>query len=376
MKLPAFEDLSKEQDLIYNLDLDGNYLVSGPPGTGKSVMALYRAQVLTIDDREPAVLMYSKVLCQYNEQAADEIDVGMYVRTFHSWFWRWWRSHYGNLPPTLPGKSFDVNWPEVTQVFLNKPSALGSLADLIVDEGQDLSLDFFRITRFIGKNVTVFADENQQLHDHNTTLNEIEKSIGASQHLVLRRNYRNTAEIAAVAAKYYAGAPTGIPDPPERHGDMPTVRRHKDLNSFVDFVEKYAKGRTNLTIGIACPTAKVRDQLYNRLFARKLPMLVQMHPPKERGATKKTRSSKAEKGLDFDSAAITLLHYQSLKGLEFDTLFVPELQKVTMDPTSASTRMTFYVVMSRARDELHLSWSESGRKPQILDGLEGLVQEQ
>ena len=28
MRLPAFEDLSKEQDLIYNLDLDGNYLVS------------------------------------------------------------------------------------------------------------------------------------------------------------------------------------------------------------------------------------------------------------------------------------------------------------------------------------------------------------
>ena len=71
MRLPAFEDLSKEQDLIYNLDLDGNYLVSGPPGTGKSVMALYRAQVLTFDDREPALLMYNNVLQQYTAQAAD-----------------------------------------------------------------------------------------------------------------------------------------------------------------------------------------------------------------------------------------------------------------------------------------------------------------
>ena len=96
MKLPAFEDLSKEQDLIYNLDLDGNYLVSGPPVTGKSVMALYLAQVLTIDEREPAVLMYSRVLCQYSEQAADEIDVGMYVNTFHSWFWKWWRTIYSD----------------------------------------------------------------------------------------------------------------------------------------------------------------------------------------------------------------------------------------------------------------------------------------
>ena len=364
MKLPAFEDLSKEQDLIYNLDLDGNYLVSGPPGTGKSVMALYRAQVLAIDERKPAVLMYSKVLCQYNEQAADEIDVGMYVKTFHSWFWKWWRTHYRTAPPTLPGKLFDVNWPNVSEVFLNKPVALGSLADLIVDEGQDLSLDFFRLTRFLAKNITVFADENQQLHDQNATLEEISKAIGASQHVELRRNYRNTAEIAAVAAKYYAGSPTGFPDSPERRGDKPTLRRYKDLNDFVGFVEKYAKGRTNLTIGIACPTAKLRDQLYNRLSARKLPMPVQMHPHKDK-----------KKTLDFDSAAITLLHYQSLKGLEFDTLFVPELQKMTKDPTSASTRMTFYVVMSRARDELHLSWSESGEQPAILNGLEGLVEE-
>src|SRR6185437_12924577 len=75
VKLPAFEDLSKEQDLIYNLDLDGNFLVSGPPGTGKSVMALYRAQMLSFDDREPAVLTYSNVLQQYTEQAANEIEV-------------------------------------------------------------------------------------------------------------------------------------------------------------------------------------------------------------------------------------------------------------------------------------------------------------
>ena len=365
MKLPAFEDLSKEQDLIYNLDLDGNYLVSGPPGTGKSVMALYRAQVLTIDEREPAVLMYSRVLCQYSEQAADEIDVGMYVNTFHSWFWKWWRKIYRKSPPTMPGKSFDVSWPEVSEVFISKPPAEASLADLIVDEGQDLSLSFFRMTPFIAKNVTVFADENQQLHDHNTTLDEISKAINASQHLELLRNYRNTAEIAAVAATYYAGSPTGIPDPPERRGDKPTLRTYKDLNDFVDFVERYAKGRTNLTIGIACPTAKVRDQLYNRLSARKLPMPVQMHPHKDK-----------KKTLDFDSAAITLLHYQSMKGLEFDTLFVPELQKMTKDPTSAATRMTFYVVMSRARDELHLSWSESGEQPEILNGLEGLVQAQ
>jgi DNA helicase IV len=366
VKLPAFEDLSKEQDLIYNLDLDGNYIVSGPPGTGKSVMALYRAQVLTFDDRQPAVLMYSKVLKQYTEQAANEVDVAGYVTTFHSWFWNLWRTHYRTSPPTMAGNSYENDWAEVAQQFVTNPLERDGLADLIVDEGQDLSLGFFRIARFVAKNITVFADENQQLWDNNTTLREIETGIGAREHLELRRNYRNTAEIAAVAAKYYSGTPTGIPDPPERHGDKPTLRQYASVNDFADFVARYTKTRSNLTIGIACPNQNIQRRLYRELESRKLSIPVQQY----------ISGNRAHSVLDFDSPAVTLVHYKSLKGLEFDTLFVPELQQVTADPTSAATRMMFYVVMSRARDELHLSWSGFSDTPAIVADLKGLVQEQ
>ena len=366
MKLPAFEDLSKEQDLIYNLDLDGNYIVSGPPGTGKSVMALYRAQVLTFDDREPAVLMYSKVLQQYTEQAANEVEVAGYVTTFHKWFWNFWRTHYRNSPPTMAGNSYENDWAEIAQQFMTNPPELGGLSDLIVDEGQDLSLAFFRIVRFVARNITVFADENQQLFDNNTTLREIETGIGAKEHMVLRRNYRNTAEIAAVAANYYAGTPTGIPSPPERHGDKPTLRQYASVDEFTDFVARYVKARTNLTIGIACPNQNIQRRLYRELESRKLPIPVQAY----------MSNNRSHSVLDFDSPAVTLVHYKSLKGLEFDTLFVPELQQVTMDPTSAATRMMFYVVMSRARDELHLSWCGFSGALDIVRDLKGLVQEQ
>ncbi len=365
MRLPAFEDLSKEQDLIYNLDLDGNYLVSGPPGTGKSVMALYRAQVLTFDDREPALLMYNNVLQQYTAQAADALEVAGLVRTFHSWIWGFWREHFKQPPPTLEGNPYAYDWAEMTSQFFASPPDPGAMADLLVDEGQDLSLGFFRLTRFFTKNITVFADENQQLSDENTTLDEIAKAISADEQLELKRNYRNTAEIAAVAAKFYSGTPTGIPELPTRHGEKPTLRRYDSVADLTDFVARYVKARSNLTIGIACENKRIQYRLLRLLEQRKLPVPVQMY----------ASGNKQHKTLDFDNPAVTIVNFRSLKGLEFDTLFVPELQQHASDPTSAATRMMFYVVTSRARDELHLSYSGSGGLPPILSDVKGLVRE-
>lgn len=351
-----FEDLSKEQDLIYNLDLDGNYLVSGPPGTGKSVMALYRAQVLTFDEREPDVLMYSNVLRQYTASAAAEVGIEGRVSTFHSWFLAFWRKHYGRNPPTHADDPYSFDWEEVPQLFLKQMPDLGTLTDLIVDEGQDLALGFYRMTRFLTRNITVFADENQQLFDENTTLKEIETAIGATEHLDLRRNYRNSAEIAAVARAYFVGTPTGVPDPPKRHGDKPTLRRYEQTEDFVDYVVRYASGRTNLNIGIACPDSATQKRLLRLLEAKNPATPVQAYVSMDR----------SRKVLDFANPAITIVHYKSLKGLEFDTLLVPELQRAPVDASSASVRMMFYVVMSRARDELHLSWSGANDVPPIV----------
>ncbi|MFJ5989261.1 hypothetical protein [Lentzea sp. NPDC092896] len=366
MRLPAFEDLSKEQDLIYNLDLDGNYLVSGPPGTGKSVMALYRAQVQTVDHREPALLMYNSVLQQYTKQAAETLEIAGFIRTFHSWLWSFWRAHFKDRPPTMEGSPYDHDWTEMTVRFFAKPPDLGVLHDLLVDEGQDLPLGFYRLARFFAKNITVFADENQQLMDQNTTLEEIAAVIKATERVELRRNYRNTAEIAAVAAKYYCGTPTGIPDPPNRRGELPTLRRYNSDVELADFVARYVKGRTNLTIGIACATRRVQKRLLALLEKRHLPLPVQAYFSADKRSCGR---------LDFDGPAVTIVHYKSLKGLEFDTVFVPELQQMAADPTSAAARMMFYVVTSRARNELHLSYSGIGGPPGILNDVKGLVRE-
>lgn len=366
MRLPAFEDLSKEQDEIYNLPLDGTYLVSGPPGTGKSVMALYRAQALRNAKRTPRVLMYNQMLSQYTTQASSSLGIGGSVSTFHKWIEQFWRSNYGSSPPTRAGDRWSHDWEEIAEIFLANPVSRETLPDLLVDEGQDLAVGFFRMVRMMARNTTVFADENQRIGDDNTTLSEIATAIGAGEdaRLVLRKNYRNSAQIAALAKEFYCGTATGIPTPPDRQGPLPTMRRTSNLDDFVDRLARYASARTHMSIGVACPTGPLRKALVRKLG--------------ERGVSSQAYISgdRDHKLVDFGRPGIVIAHLRSMKGLEFDALFVPELQKEKADVSSAATRMLYYVVMSRARDELHLSWSGTGPSPSLLDGLSerGLVE--
>ncbi len=71
--------------------------------------------------------------------------------------------------------------------------------------------------------------------------------------------------------------------------------------------------------------------------------------------------------LDFDVPGVKVVNYASAKGLEFDTVFLPELQAVTDDPHGATLRMRFYVLVSRARDSLYLMYSSDTEPPVIQD---------
>jgi DNA helicase IV len=355
-ELPSYEDLTKEQDEIYNLPLDGNFLVSGPPGSGKSVMALYRAEALTIDDRTPSILMFNNVLKQYIQRHAAELGIEGNVETFHRWLAGFWRQNYHVRPPKLGGDEWGYDWAALLSQFFSAPPPPGAVHDLLVDEGQDMPLDFYRLTPWICSNVTVFADENQQLRDENTTLKEIEIAVRAVRHLTLRRNYRNSIEIAKLARHFYAGAPTGVPDLPTRSWHPgPVLTRYRSDHGLIEDVATYAKTYGNRRIGIAVPTNRLQIRLLNQLTHRKVTA--------ETYVSGDVRHSR----LAFGTPGVKIINFASLKGLQFDTLFLPELQLAPPDVSSAAVRMRFYVATSRARNELYLSYTGDAEPPLVRD---------
>jgi DNA helicase IV len=361
VRLPTYQELSKEQDEINNLPLEGSFLVTGPPGTGKTVMALYRTEMLTAKAAEVRLLMYSRLLSNYVRSAVDELDLDGHASTFHSWLYSFYQACYRQK---LPERSkYNPDWEAVLTKINVNPPAKGSLPFLIVDEGQDLPPQFFFLARYLARHLTVFADENQKLMDDNSTLTEIKTNAGITTPTYeLTRNYRNTREIAELAACFYTGLPTGTPDLPDREGEKPELLHFDNLSQTVEFIARYERNNDDLEIGVFTPTKRLQKKFVNRLAA------------KTRNPVQYYDSDEKQE-LDFEIPGIKVVNYRSAKGLEFDTVFLPELQELRDDTAGAAVKMRFYVLVSRARDNLFLSYSGDERPTAIELFPQGLVDE-
>lgn len=388
MKMPTFEDLSKEQDAICVFaSLDEATLVTGPPGTGKTVVAFYRAEAVSKKGHTPNVVMYNTVLRKYTSNAAASAAVQRKTKTFFSWLGSWWSGTFFEFYPQHG--PFDPDWDTMIKQVLSLPDtpwrcqkAFQRWGHLVVDEGQDFPKGFYLMAQLIlaialrdgNSNValTVLADDNQRLNvEQNSCIEEIVESLSIpdKRHYHLTRNYRNTYEIARVAAHFYCGLQTGIPELPEaRHGKKPRVVRTKNIDDSVQVIKRFITNQSDLEFGVFLSRAKLQKRYFNKL---------QHHLKDVQGVHVQRYSSGDD---DFDNAnnlvfdkpgVVTVLCDQSAKGLEFDVVFIPELQARSWKPDAIDhMRMQFYVLASRARQHLMFLYSaEDGEEIPILDQL-------
>ena len=69
----------------------------------------------------------------------------------------------------------------------------------------------------------------------------------------------------------------------------------------------------------------------------------------------------------YTKGIITVVCDKSCKGLEFDAVFIPQLQAYKSDGANEDFfKMKMYVMISRARSYLQLSFSDCDEDPQVL----------
>ena len=183
-RVPSAAELTKEQLAIFDLPADGRFLVTGPPGTGKTILALLRAQRLVNLGHRPTIVLYNKALATMVRAEAKRMNVSDRVKTYNAWVASLYRAATGSrvLPQLEP---YVYDWDAIAKdgpAFFKARKTL-DLEYVIVDEAQDLPADFFGFLQSLGSNLTVFADENQRITDTQSTIPDLRKALALHQEL-------------------------------------------------------------------------------------------------------------------------------------------------------------------------------------------------
>ncbi|MFD9885275.1 hypothetical protein ACFWZT_27865 [Streptomyces alboflavus] len=349
-------DLESEQQKVIDLPFHGSHVITGTPGAGKTVLAVYRAWALATVGRDVVLLTRSNLLHQYLAQMAPDLTEALNVTTYHRWIRGLWRRRFRTEPPRTDEDGWSYDWIEMQRDCILQQ--VEAPVHLVIDEGQSLPLGFYQLCHILGVGVTVFADENQRIGDDHSTLCEIRRALATgSDLLVLHENRRNCREIAMLASEYRQETRDEIPLP-ARIGRTPTVLKVPSLKYLLDGVGQYFNAHPDRTIGIICRSTYLLRDIQSQLTRIGLAKHTQAyaHDDLHRNA------------IDFTRRPIRILSTASMKGLEFDSVFVPDLDAYTEDPTSVDARLRFFVLCTRAREDLHLAY-RSPQEPAILSSI-------
>lgn len=374
--LPGIHELNKDQDEALALPMEGQHLIIGGPGTGKSVVALLRARRLNGENKAYGTLVYNHLL-QHSNRHLFGNDKPFAAMTWDSWFRRHFKRRLSTDVPTLepdfPGGYRPIDWCAVEQ----QVQSLEAIEDqhdkfLVIDEGQDMPPAFYRTLTNLGfENFYVAADGNQVMHiDRCSPPDAICDSlaIDRNQTLDLKTNYRNTLPIFSLAQHFNPKDPSSSSSdpPPDTSGALkPELWRYGNdgspgFSEIIDKILKLSDRNPRKLIGIITPDNAVRTK-FNDALLRASPKLDNDKPPIQ------TFVSGQRKLPNFGQGGIMVINAQSCKGLEFDTVILADIDQHQPKRDLFALKARFYVMVARAREQVMLL--RTGPICPVVDGL-------
>lgn len=360
--LPGIQDLNKDQDEALARPLEGQHLIIGGPGTGKSVVALLRAKRLAQDNKTYRTLVYNHLLDHSNRHLFGK-EQTFSAKTWDAWFRDIYKYFFNDVPTLEPehrGGYRPINWEEVQhQVQQLENTGDHSQKFLVIDEGQDMPPAFYQTLVNLGfENFYVVADQNQQLAPNKcSSRQDIQNALGIEPKdtLELKTNYRNTLPIALLAQHFYPADPASpkpMLPPIKKSATTPELWDYginglPSLNEIVDRILHLSDRFPSKLIGIITPDNSVRQKFYNAI-AKANPTLDNGKPPIQ------TFVSGQDSPLDFGTGGLMIINAQSCKGLEFDIVILADIDQHQPKYDIYALKSRFYVMVARDREQVIL----------------------
>jgi hypothetical protein len=238
--------------------------IAGGAGTGKTLLAVRRAQELASQGQRTLLLCFNSGLGDFLKRENHQYtkhgganENWITSLTFHE-LCSWWcrvvgpklgRDFLKEAAQTSPGKSeWDVHWPLALAYAVEEDQP--KYDAIIVDEGQDFGDDFWLPIELISdsKALTVFFDPNQDLYRRSKAF-----PIDAERTYNLQANCRNTGTIHTLAYTYYAG-PNVTPPPlvgpavQHWHGASVAATARKIANGVANLIHKEGVARRDIAV--------------------------------------------------------------------------------------------------------------------------------
>lgn len=356
--------------LIDDLEIEGRYLVLGPPGSGKTNVLLRRAQYLR-SQRLPNILVltFTRSLTEflrtgcYNSSRVEIFPTDL-VTTYESWMRQMFRKSGAPLPQD--GATFIERRRRLASeaLALVRGGRIPKYDALFVDEAQDLLPEEVELINNSSDRLFFVGDDRQRIHGSTNGLDAVRAIVPAPHEETLPFHYRLAPEICEMADRILVSV-SGEPLAKSCHYEGPTPTRidahalpNRDaiiqsmLNSLQNQYRVYEDLlRQGDRLGIIVPRTDDRDLVLEAIEAD--PALV--------GKAQIVRARTADAS-DRDhvttldpSKPILILSEKGCKGLEFRALhwlFVDE------NATYRSDEL-YYTVVTRAKTSLDMYHSSS-----------------
>lgn len=374
MKLPTQQQLTAEQKTPISAPMTQSMIVTGPPGSGKTVVAIYRMrQARKVDpDRTVTAITLSRLLAHYMDDQVQKTQAS----TYHSWLCNYWKKCTGSDPRAIRPYEYDlssmIGHAENISSANSAALARWNWGHLVIDEAQDLPLKFFELlqvlmTKFTTQPertrpvLTVLLDDNQTTRftrkrradtdDRDiVTINRLKEDFPALVY-ELRKNHRNTSEVSKFSSHFYIGTTSGIAEPSSRAGDVPRLRTYQSNQQLAAFVFSQAQTKA-CAVGVFLDLKSQVKELMSELETIKrndLMVKVQSFLSKEGDVTKIV--------FDTPGGSVTVMCRDSAKGLEFDIAVIGGLDTMSdFNLHDDDAKMALYVLTTRPRQELVISW--------------------
>jgi hypothetical protein len=381
--VPVLPDLLQVMDLqqeqIARTLGEGHRVIHGVAGSGKTMILIYRAEQLAKAVRPDRPIL---VLC-FNKTLADRIaallrdrrvDERVQVRTFHSWCQDMVRSYQLDVPRHVQGDAYFAALADATGRAIDTGRIpAGQYRALLVDEAHDFEDAWLRMaTRMVSpatNSLLVLYDDAQSIYQkQRRKFNFVQVGIEArGRTSILRLNYRNTAEVLALAMQC---AQSLLAAEDRGEGEIPrvtpsTAGRRGPLPALIE--ARHGAEEAELLaerVSAALSAGSELDEVSVLCRAKYLLQPIEAALSK-RGIAVQSMYSRAARDFDWSVPSVKLLTMHSAKGLEFPIVFVAGLQALPMRGESIEEAVRLlYVAMTRSTRELTLS--AHGRSP-IVD---------